>query len=161
MLFRSCGKTTEVYSRITGYYRPVQNWNNGKAQEFKDRKLYDIPNSHIEGKRLCDREGTAAQQQAAHSEKTVSAAIPAATPADELLLFTTQTCPNCPGAKAALDQAGILYQAVDAREARDLTRRYHVFQAPTLVIRHGDQIETIAGASGIREYARAAGTMAQ
>ena len=48
-----------------------------------------------------------------------------------------------------------------AREARDLTRRYHVFQAPTLVIRHGDQIETIAGASGIREYARAAGTMAQ
>ena len=156
-----CGGPAEVYSRITGYYRPVQNWNNGKAQEFKDRKLYDITNSHIEGKRLCDREGTAAQQPAAHSEKTVSAAIPAATPADELLLFTTQTCPNCPGAKAALDQAGILYQAVDAREARDLTRRYHVFQAPTLVIRHGDQIETIAGASGIREYARAAGTMAQ
>ena len=156
-----CGGPAEVYSRITGYYRPVQNWNNGKAQEFKDRKLYDIPNSHIEGKRLCDREGTAAQQPTAHSEKTVSAAISAATPADELLLFTTQTCPNCPGAKAALDQAGILYQAVDAREARDLTRRYHVFQAPTLVIRHGDQIETIAGASGIREYARAAGTMAQ
>ena len=92
-----CGGPAEVYSRITGYYRPVQNWNNGKAQEFKDRKLYDITNSHIEGKRLCDREGTAAQQPAAHSEKTVSAAISAATPAGELLLFTTQTCPNCPG----------------------------------------------------------------
>jgi ribonucleoside-triphosphate reductase len=37
-----CGKKTEVYSRITGYYRPVQNWNDGKAQEYKDRKVYNI-----------------------------------------------------------------------------------------------------------------------
>ena len=37
-----CGRKTEVYSRITGYYRPVQNWNDGKIQEFKDRKEYDI-----------------------------------------------------------------------------------------------------------------------
>ena len=29
-----CGKPTEVWSRITGYYRPVKNWNEGKAQEF-------------------------------------------------------------------------------------------------------------------------------
>ncbi|MBP3200956.1 MAG: ribonucleoside triphosphate reductase [Lachnospiraceae bacterium] len=35
-----CGEATEVNSRITGYYRPVQNWNDGKAQEFKDRKEY-------------------------------------------------------------------------------------------------------------------------
>ncbi len=35
-----CGERTEVNSRITGYYRPVQNWNDGKAQEFKDRKTY-------------------------------------------------------------------------------------------------------------------------
>ena len=37
-----CGETTEIYSRITGYYRPVQNWNVGKAQEFKDRKVYNV-----------------------------------------------------------------------------------------------------------------------
>ena len=37
-----CGAKTEVYSRITGYYRPVQNWNDGKRQEFQDRKLYDV-----------------------------------------------------------------------------------------------------------------------
>lgn len=35
-----CGGKTEVYSRITGYYRPVQNWNDGKVQEYKDRKEY-------------------------------------------------------------------------------------------------------------------------
>lgn len=38
----TCGKKTEVYSRITGYYRTVQNWNNGKTQEFADRKEYVI-----------------------------------------------------------------------------------------------------------------------
>ena len=37
-----CGKKAEVYSRITGYYRPVQNWNDGKTQEYKNRKLYDV-----------------------------------------------------------------------------------------------------------------------
>ena len=37
-----CGEPTEVYSRITGYYRPVQNWNAGKSQEFKDRKTYEL-----------------------------------------------------------------------------------------------------------------------
>ena len=42
-----CGAKTEVYSRITGYYRPVQNWNDGKAQEYKDRKVYNIGHSHL------------------------------------------------------------------------------------------------------------------
>jgi len=38
-----CNKPTEVYSRVTGYHRPVKNWNPGKRQEFKDRKAYKIP----------------------------------------------------------------------------------------------------------------------
>ena len=46
-----CGKKTEVYSRITGYYRPVQNWNDGKVQEFKDRKEYDIEHSILKKKK--------------------------------------------------------------------------------------------------------------
>lgn len=63
-----CGKKTEVYSRITGYYRPVQNWNDGKAQEFKDRKEYRIldkktilivsktcPNCHVAEELLSER----------------------------------------------------------------------------------------------------------
>ena len=39
-----CKEKTEVWSRITGYYRPVQNWNEGKAQEFKDRTEYKSSN---------------------------------------------------------------------------------------------------------------------
>jgi ribonucleoside-triphosphate reductase len=42
-----CGARTEVYSRITGYYRPVQNWNDGKTQEYANRKLYDIEHSSL------------------------------------------------------------------------------------------------------------------
>jgi ribonucleoside-triphosphate reductase len=42
-----CGQKTEVYSRITGYYRPVANWNDGKTQEYKDRKVYDLSHSHL------------------------------------------------------------------------------------------------------------------
>ena len=44
---RKCGKKAEVYSRITGYYRPVQNWNDGKAQEYKNRTLYDVLHSKL------------------------------------------------------------------------------------------------------------------
>jgi ribonucleoside-triphosphate reductase len=43
-----CGESTEIYSRITGYYRPVQNWNDGKAQEFKDRRTYNVNKTHEE-----------------------------------------------------------------------------------------------------------------
>ena len=37
-----CNAVTEVYSRVTGYFRPVKCWNKGKQEEFKDRKLYDV-----------------------------------------------------------------------------------------------------------------------
>lgn len=37
-----CDEKTEVYSRIVGYFRPVQNWNQGKKQEFADRKEYVV-----------------------------------------------------------------------------------------------------------------------
>ena len=46
----TCGAETEIYSRITGYYRPVKNWNDGKAQEYLDRKSYDIGTSCMKSK---------------------------------------------------------------------------------------------------------------
>ena len=36
----SCGKETEVYTRVVGYFRPVKNWNLGKQEEFKQRIEY-------------------------------------------------------------------------------------------------------------------------
>jgi len=47
-----CGQPAEVYSRITGYYRPVQNWNDGKTKEYHSRQCYDIENSVLKKKSI-------------------------------------------------------------------------------------------------------------
>ncbi len=135
-----CGEKTEVYSRITGYYRPVQNWNNGKAQEFKDRKVYNIGASRLTHK------GPLAESPACAPAET------AADEPDELLLFTTKTCPNCRMACMMLDKAGIPYQKIDAEADAALTRRHNVQQAPTLVYVHHGEARNIANASNIKAF---------
>ena len=135
-----CGEKTEVYSRITGYYRPVQNWNNGKAQEFKDRKVYNIGASHLTHQGPLEPAPACAPAQMDTNEP------------DELLLFTTKTCPNCRMACMMLDKAGIPYQKIDAEADVALTRRHNVQQAPTLVYVHGGEATNIANASNIKAF---------
>ena len=135
-----CGKPAEVYSRITGYYRPVQNWNDGKAQEFKDRKVYDLAHSHLH------RAGQAGAQVTAPAEYTQ------AQPQQELLLFTTRTCPNCRQAEALLQKAGVAYQKVTAEESPELTTRYGVRQAPTLAWEVQGQVEKVTGVGPIKKF---------
>ncbi len=135
-----CGEKTEVYSRITGYYRPVQNWNNGKAQEFKDRKVYNIGASHLTHQGPLEPAPACAPAQMDTNEP------------DELLLFTTKPCPNCRMACMMLDKAGIPYQKIDAEADVALTRRHNVQQAPTLVYVHGGEATNIANASNIKSF---------
>ena len=134
-----CGNKTEVYSRITGYYRPVQNWNDGKTQEFKDRKLYDLTKSRLVMKVKAADLGITDDQSAPTAQ--------------ENLLFTTRTCPNCQIAIRALDQAGIAYTRIYAEEAPELAQQYGIVAAPTLVLASGKQL---AGASNIVAYCRSA-----
>ena len=35
-----CGKECQIFSRVVGYFRPIENWNLGKREEFKDRKVF-------------------------------------------------------------------------------------------------------------------------
>ncbi len=136
-----CGAETEVYSRITGYYRPVKNWNDGKTQEYKERKVYNIETSEMK-KPGC-------------MEQIVSESTVAAEPApleDKVLLFTTKTCPNCRIAKSMLDNAGIAYEVVDAEEVLDLTEMFKVRQAPTLVVVKGGQADSYVGPSAISGF---------
>ena len=139
-----CGKTTEVYSRITGYYRPVQNWNVGKAEEFKERKTYDIPHSKL----------THQGVMKAHAKD--ESCFTAEHSGDEMLLFVTKTCPNCRIAKAALDKAGMKYRVVDAEENMDLCRQYGIVQAPTLVSFTDGVATVVSNASQIRAFAESA-----
>ena len=127
-----CGKKSEVYSRITGYYRPVQNWNDGKTQEFKERKVYSMLD-YMKHKDLLEAENDS-------------------TPIASNLLFTTKTCPNCRSAKALLDRAGIDYTVVDAEENPELAIRYNIRQAPTLISQCGDSEIHAVGVSEINRF---------
>ena len=141
-----CGNKTEVYSRITGYYRPVQNWNDGKAQEYKDRKVYNAFNAmkrEFTTDTCCC--GTAPMVAAAPEKAPVVSA-------DKLTLFTTTTCPNCRIAKRFLDDAGIEYDVVVADQDEAKAREFQISHAPTLVISNGKDAEKLAGISAIRKY---------
>lgn len=135
-----CGAETEVYSRITGYYRPVKNWNDGKTQEFKERKVYDISNSRLKMRTKAAAEAESALENTGEETKT--------------MLFTTKTCPNCRVAVNFLDKAEIAYEVVDAEENAELAKKYGVMQAPTLVVVDEHGVQKLANASNIREYIR-------
>lgn len=134
-----CGAETEVYSRITGYYRPVKNFNDGKAQEFKDRKEYVIERS------ILKRKGAVNVPESVGAVK--SGAV-----TQEVLLFATRTCPNCKMAERFLSEAGIAYKKVIADEEPAMVEFYDIHQAPTLVVTGGEGFERIVNVSNIRRY---------
>jgi len=145
----TCGATTEIWSRITGYYRPVQNWNDGKAQEFEHRKEYDVATSVLDGRALKDREPDSCYVTAAAAE-TAEAVRDAV---EEVLLFTTTTCPNCRIAKNELEKNGVSYTVMDVAEHLDLVNTYGIQQAPTLIVRNGKSYEKLVGAGAIKRFA--------
>lgn len=138
-----CGKRTEVYSRITGYYRPVQNWNDGKLQEYADRVNYDMSKSSL--KRTKSAVVTMSDIFDEHSEVSVKS------PEQIKYLFTTKTCPNCKLVKGYLKN--IDYMLIDAEENIELAQKYKIRQAPTLVVVDGDDVKKYANASNIKKYA--------
>ena len=136
-----CGEEAEVYSRITGYYRPVKNWNDGKAEEYRNRKSYDTAHSCMNKKDNCSKENVECESTSA-----------CATLEDGIYLFGTATCPNCKMARQLLEKSNISYTKIDAEKDKDLTTAYGVKQAPTLVIVHDKEVERIVNVSNIKKY---------
>ena len=135
-----CGEDTEVYSRITGYYRPVKNWNDGKSKEFEMRKEYSLDN--------CEKKIEKVKEEA---KKASAKAMLKSDAKDGLLLFGTKTCPNCKMAKKLLDKKHITYEFVDAEDMPDMTKQFGVKKAPTLVV-NGKNQELIENLSNIKKY---------
>jgi ribonucleoside-triphosphate reductase len=135
-----CGEETEVYSRITGYYRPVKNWNDGKTEEFKERKLYDMSSSKL-------------THIGPRSDKDNAKVVRAGATEDQILLFTTKTCPNCKMAKGFLDDAKVQYRVINAEENTGLVKQFKVMSAPTLITVENGDVERYVNASNIRKYA--------
>jgi ribonucleoside-triphosphate reductase len=140
----TCGKPAEVYSRITGYYRPVQNWNAGKTQEYKDRRDYSF-DAETEN-RANERYSKTEDHEGLMKDET--AEIPEAF--KQPILFATATCPNCRIASNYLDKAGFVYRKVLADENPETASALGIKQAPTLVLNNGTMI---AGAGAIRKFA--------
>ena len=136
-----CGAKTEVYSRITGYYRPVQNWNDGKLQEYANRTEYDIVHSSL-------KRPTRSVVTLSNFAENVEVKVEQ--PQDIKYLFTTKTCPNCKLVKEYLKN--VSYVTIDAEENMELARRYGVMQAPTLVVVNGDSHKKYVNASNIKKY---------
>lgn len=132
-----CGQPAEVYSRITGYYRPVQNWNDGKTQEYKNRKVYNAEHSHLNS---ISRSVITMKEDEIHFQ-----------PMDSVkYLFTTKTCPNCRIAKQMLKEEN--YQVIDAEENKELVMKYGIMQAPTLVVAENGEMKKYVNASNIKHY---------
>ncbi|MBO5929520.1 MAG: ribonucleoside triphosphate reductase [Clostridia bacterium] len=134
-----CGESAEVYSRITGYYRPVQNWNAGKTQEYNERREYNIETSVL--------------NRPAENKEEV-AAVPAtqtAELADGSYLFTSATCPNCKIACTMMDKAGYVYEKLLATDNIELTNALGIKQAPTLVVVKNGEVEKFAGVGAIKK----------
>lgn len=141
-----CGQEAEVYSRITGYYRPVKNWNEGKTQEYKNRTAYDITHSVL-------RRNPEAAKQLTETLKEKTSGAECESSASGAYLFTTKTCPNCKIAKDFLKNVD--YQVVDAEENPEMTTRFGIMQAPTLVVVKDGNVEKFVNASNIRKFTEA------
>ncbi|NCU32451.1 MAG: ribonucleoside triphosphate reductase, partial [Candidatus Moranbacteria bacterium] len=144
-----CKGETEIYSRITGYYRPLKNWNDGKAQEFKERKLY----SPKKAEKVVNQEQKVELKQSVKKTEVKLEQADKQQKIAQSLLFTTKTCPNCKAAKAILQKNHFDFQEVDAMSNVELAKKYSIKQAPTLLI-VDDQGETQvhSNVSNIKKY---------
>ena len=151
-----CGNATEVYSRITGYYRPVRNWNDGKSSEFENRKTYEPEELFSVNRNLLEEAGV---EMPRVGTQTLGRANRVEAPksnsdAEKVILVTTKTCPNCQAAKNYLNQAGIEYDAILADEAdgAEIAVQYSISSAPTLIVKSGEEAELYSNVSNIRAY---------
>ena len=135
-----CGEKAEVYSRITGYYRPVQNWNDGKSQEFKERKVYDIETSVM--KRTGPADACACDAPAAEEVSENS----------RVILFTTKTCPNCKIAAKLLEDAGVDFDKLYVEENKEMATELGLKQVPALIVANGDRVQKYMNVVGVREF---------
>ncbi len=135
-----CGEKAEVYSRITGYYRPVQNWNDGKSQEFKERKVYNIETSVLKHSGPVD---------ACECADEVSADMPTGS---RIILFTTKTCPNCKIAAKLLEDAGVEFEKLYVEENKEMATELGLKQVPALIVANGDRIQKYMNVVGVREF---------
>lgn len=138
------GTQTEVYARIVGYYRAVRNWNKGKSDEFKLRKMFTL-----EASNRYDGKNTTANA-AVKAEKKEAVKTDAVVTSNELAsyeLFVRKTCPNCPPVKAYMANINLAGKMIDVDtiEGLDEAALKGVFAAPTVIVYNAEGKEVARG----------------
>jgi hypothetical protein len=153
-LGRAEGTPTEVYSRIVGYYRSVRNWNAGKRVEYDQRLTFALPGKGaVDAKLAVESAGDGKVPSPAESPKASPAAL--AAPAriasaevadlrDGVLVFTRETCPNCPPVANYVVASGMkaVFVDVDRAEGLALARDMGVMATPTVLGLDGEGRES-------------------
>lgn len=151
-----CGKKTEVYSRVTGYYRAVQNFNDGKEHEYHDRKEYKFDNSIFntteENNDVLKADYTELPKLDENSHDLESAVRTLLADTRKPMLFTTATCPNCKMAKKFISEAEFDCDILLAEDNAELVKLYEITSAPTLVVFEQGQPKKIQNVSNIRKF---------
>ena len=120
-----CHQKTEIYSRITGYYRPIQNWNIGKIAEFNTRKSYILKNNLKND--YCHNDNCFVKKTKNIKKKIINFEQ------KKIFLITNKTCPNCNLIKMFLKQNHIKYQEINGNE-NDKIKKYHISKVPSLLV---------------------------
>jgi ribonucleoside-triphosphate reductase len=156
------GTTTEVYARIVGYYRSVRNWNQGKREEYRHRKLFVADegriNAHLPENASFDSEAEScdcAVQPVVRDTIAATAAasdISAASIADHYELYVRKTCPNCPPVKECCTNLPISGEQIDVDQAEGFARASanEVYSTPTAIFFDANGTE-LARAYSVKE----------
>ncbi len=104
----------DVYSRVVGYFRPVDNWNGGKKAEFDDRREFVVQKQELEyGESLRNWQKKPTK----------------------CLLITTPTCPNCTYVKKQLEEKKFMFEIIDATTELgfEIAKKHHVSSVPAAI----------------------------
>ena len=123
-----CGKKTEVWSRITGYYRPIQNWNDGKVQEFKHRLEYSEQRSELKEKEELVLDNNIVVPEVSNSYKP-----------SKITVFVQDHCPKCKGAEQRLNVMGVDYDTVNCSQTPEVIDELDLTETPTIIDTDGNR----------------------
>ncbi len=138
-----CGKKTEVWSRITGYYRPISNWNDGKVQEFKDRKEYRPTDSEVlrADELESDSLNNVVEIDAIKEDISKTSDVPT--------IYVQDYCPRCRGAIQRLRLKGVDFNVVNCMENKEEAARLNLQETPTIIDTNGKRY---VGLNAANEY---------
>jgi len=129
------GDDCEVYARIVGYYRAVRNWNKGKKDEYKLRKLFSINASSSQNAESVQKGIQETVQVPAEDSVKTEPLFPKHDEIAHYEIYTRETCPNCPAVENYMKNLSLegISINVDSKDGLDSAAARGVLATPTVI----------------------------